>query len=766
MTGDRSRRVEELFERALGLSGPERDEFLDRECAGDPEIRAEIDSLLSHHSEEFLEDPEHLLDASTPDRIGAYRLVRLLGSGGMGEVHLAEQEEPVRRTVALKLIKLGMDTNRVVARFDGERQALAMMNHPNIAHVYDAGATERGRPYFVMEYVEGEPITTHCDRNRLDLQDRLALFLRVCDGLQHAHQKGIIHRDIKPSNVLVTMQDGQPVPKIIDFGIAKATDQHQAEATAFTEMGRVVGTPAYMSPEQTEWNRPDIDTRTDVYSLGVLLYELLVGARPFDTKQLRDAGFEEMCRVIREVEAPRPSTRLKTTSELSGESAANRGSTPEVLVRQLRGDLDWIVLRALEKERDRRYSSASEMAADLRRHLADEPVLARPPATTYRIRKFVRRHRLGVAAAVVVLLALVAGIIGTTAAMLHAQREEMVARETERFMVSAFAKADPHRSAGEPVTARQILDHSAAKVREEFDDEPDLQGRLMLAIGESYSGLGEFALAEPLLRDSLGILRESEGANHEDVARALNGLANALVRQQRQGEAIPFYEEALTIWRTARDPEDEYVTTLLRQLGNAHLKVGQFDLARPYIEEALAADRDRLGPESLEYAKSLNTFGNLLAREDDPESAVPFHEEALRIRQKAAESPNDLALGFGHYFLGDTLLRAGRHEEAAREIATALEIWERGADPTHERVGACSLRLAEALEAGPDPASAEPYFLQAIEIDEANFGKDDPALIEALEGYSEYLRSTGRDTEVEPVEARIAEIRGAAGPND
>ena len=334
-----------------------------------------------------------------PLRIGPYRVLTVLGQGGMGVVYLAEQEHPIRRKVALKVVKVGMDTREVVSRFDTERQALALMSHPNIARVLDAGASDQGRPYFVMEYVPGIPITDYCDRNRLPNRQRLALFITVCQAVQHAHQKGVIHRDLKPSNVLVAIEDGRPVPKIIDFGIAKATHQRLTEQTVFTRHGVLIGTPEYMSPEQADPGRLDVDTTTDVYSLGVILYELLVGVLPFDGDTLRKAAYAELVRIIQDDEPARPSLRVTSLGADAGNMANRRDTDVPSLRKQLRGDLDWIVLRALEKDRTRRYASASEFAADIERHLADEPVMACPPSAIYRLKKTYRRHRVGVAAA-------------------------------------------------------------------------------------------------------------------------------------------------------------------------------------------------------------------------------------------------------------------------------------------------------------------------------------------------------------------------------
>jgi hypothetical protein len=382
----------------------ERAVYLDQACGDDVQMRAELASLLEFHEQagDFLETP-----VLGPDRvadeppvvegpgtgIGRYKLLEKIGEGGMAVVYMAEQQEPIRRKVALKIIKLGMDTRQVIARFEAERQALAMMDHPSIAKVLDAGATETGRPYFVMELVSGVSITEYCDKNNLSTKDRLALFLEVCHAVQHAHQKGIIHRDLKPSNVMVTHHDGKPVPKVIDFGIAKATNQKLTEKTLFTRYAHIIGTPAYMSPEQAELSDLDIDTRTDIYSLGVLLYELLTGTTPFSEEELRKAGYIEMQRVIREQEPAKPSTKLSTLGETLADVAKHRGCTPDLLRKAVRGDLDWIVMKSLEKDRLSRYEAAESLALDIQRHLEHRPVLAHAPRAGYRLRKFLRRHR-------------------------------------------------------------------------------------------------------------------------------------------------------------------------------------------------------------------------------------------------------------------------------------------------------------------------------------------------------------------------------------
>jgi len=398
------RNEEIVFEAALRYRDPEeRHAYVVRACGTDTKLQADVESLLqAHDSQSLLDEPvleyDPVYGAPTLVEgagtvIGRYKLLEKIGEGGMAVVYMAEQQEPIRRKVALKIIKLGMDTRQVIARFEAERQALALMDHPNIAKVLDAGATETGRPYFVMELVTGVSITEYCDKNNLSTKDRLALFLQVCNAVQHAHQKGIIHRDIKPSNVMVTHHDGKPVPKVIDFGIAKATNQRLTEKTLFTRYAHIIGTPAYMSPEQAELSDLDIDTRTDIYSLGVLLYELLTGTTPFSEEELRKAGYIEMQRVIREEEPAKPSTKLTTLGDILTEVAKHRNATPDLLRRAVQGDLDWIVMKSLEKDRARRYETANGLAEDIRRHLEHEPVMARGPSTTYRLQKFLCRHR-------------------------------------------------------------------------------------------------------------------------------------------------------------------------------------------------------------------------------------------------------------------------------------------------------------------------------------------------------------------------------------
>src|SRR5438445_4208643 len=436
-------REEQIFEAALQFPTPEqRAAFVKGACGNDETLRQRVEALLKahEHTSGFLDQPPAAPSGKTlvlttgmlavterpGDKIGRYKLLQQIGEGGCGVVYMAEQDEPIRRRVALKVIKLGMDTKQVIARFEAERQALALMDHPNIAKVFDAGATNTGRPFFVMELVRGIKITDYCDENQLPTRDRLVLFIQVCEAIQHAHQKGVIHRDIKPSNILVTLRDGVPVPKVIDFGIAKATtDQLLTDKTVFTEFQQFLGTPAYMSPEQAEMSELGVDTRSDIYSLGILLYELLTGKTPFEAKDLLRAGVDEIRRVIRYQEPMRPSTRLSTM--LAGEltvTARHRHIESPGLVNLVRGDLDWIVMKALEKDRSRRYDTVNGLAMDVRRYLADEPVVARPPSNLYRFQKLARRNKLAFAAVTSISTMLVVGVLVSTWQAIRATRAE------------------------------------------------------------------------------------------------------------------------------------------------------------------------------------------------------------------------------------------------------------------------------------------------------------------------------------------------------
>jgi serine/threonine protein kinase len=575
----------DLFIAALKQpKGSARVGFLEEACGADAELRKQIDALLEEQEQlgGFLDRPAYgsLTGGEAPGLelpgtvIGPYKLLAQIGEGGMGLVFMAEQTRPVRRRVALKVLKPGMDTRQVVARFEAERQALALMDHPNIARIHDAGTTSSGRPYFVMELVRGVPITEFCDQRRLTTRQRLGLFVTVCQAVQHAHQKGVIHRDLKPSNVLVTLHDTVAVPKVIDFGIAKATTGPLTERTLFTHFAQMVGTPLYMSPEQAEMNGLDVDTRSDVYSLGVLLYELLTATTPFEGEALKKVGLDEMRRIIREEEPPTPSRRLSTLDVQACSTVSDRrGVDGRRLPKLLRGELDWVVMQALEKDRDRRYESASALAADVQRYLNDEAVAACPPSAGYRLRKYVRRNRrvlatLGVIAAALI----VASLISTRQAVIardvqrqaEADRDRAEAAEGRATTEAAIARAVsnflqddllrevdsdplfPGESMGDTkLTVKEALDRAAAKIGDRFKDQPLVEAAVRTAIGEAYHRLTESGSAVSHLERALALRRAVLGAGHPDTRASMERLAIVYYWVARYAESIALGQQLL-----------------------------------------------------------------------------------------------------------------------------------------------------------------------------------------------------------------------------
>ena len=703
------------------------------------------------------------LETHRPFRtIGPYRLLQLVGEGGMGEVWLAEQTHPVRRQVALKVIKAGMDTAQVVTRFEAERQALAMMDHPAIATVYDGGSTPEGRPYFAMEYVKGEPITTYCDRQRLTTQSRLALFMQVCEGVQHAHQKGIIHRDLKPSNVLVTIQDDHPVPKIIDFGVAKATAQHLTERTLYTELGVMIGTPEYMSPEQAEMGGLDIDTRTDVYALGVILYELLTGALPFDRKELRQAGFAEIQRTIREKEPPRPSTRITQLGPASTEAATNRHTEPRRLASELRGDLDWVTMKALEKDRTRRYQTAIALAADVRHHLSNEPVSAGPPSTIYRAGKFVRRHRFGVAAAATVGLLLIA-FAATMAVQAQriarerdranreaerASKEAEAAKQVSDFLTGLFRVSDPAESRGRELTARAVLDRGAASIDAELKRDPALQARLLITMGGVYRNLGVLDRAEQLVGRSVEIRQTSLGPEDPDTLRASSLLGSIYDLRGKTAQAEHLLTSVLNAERRTLGEDHPNTLNTLVNLANLYDSQGRYEQSMPLMREALERRRKVLGPDHPDTLKSAYNMAiaEYRAQRYTDAERVLSDVSASFARVNGTDHPNTL---LAKDLLAAVYLEQQRPDEAGRIFLEVYDTRRRVLGPAHMDTLASKLGLANVARMQGRFAQAEVLFRDILVAQDRVMGADHPDAMATRTSLATMLSDAGRFDESE-----------------
>ncbi|MGB6865165.1 MAG: tetratricopeptide repeat protein [Candidatus Aminicenantaceae bacterium] len=656
--------------------------------------------------------------------VDKYKLIEELGRGGMGVVYLAEQIAPVKRKVAVKIIKLGMDTKQVMARFEAERQAIAMMDHPNIAKVYDAGATETGRPYFVMEFVKGVPITEYCDTHRLNNRERLELFQEVCKGVQHAHQKGIIHRDIKASNILVAIHDNKPVPKIIDFGVAKATAQRLTERTMFTEMGQLIGTPEYMSPEQAEMTGLDIDTRTDIYSLGVLLYELLVGTLPFDSDTLRAAGLSEIQRIIRETDPPRASTRLSSLGDSQISIAQHRRTDLTALRKQLKGDLDWIILKAMEKDRTRRYETVNGLAADIFRHLNNEPVLARPPSTTYKLQKMISRHKIGFGFTVALSVLIVGFAIAMTVASARiaaerdrAEEESAKATAINAFLQDTLGSANPIEGSDRDITVLEALETATDKIEEAFSNQPEVETEVRHTIGVTYLRLGHYKEAEDMLHSALIVARKAYPPDHPELASPLTSLAVLLHERGSFDEAESMYREALDIRQKHFGRNDEGVASILSNLGILLQDKGDYEAAEPIFREILDIDREFSGDDDLNVAIDLNNLGNLMKDKGDYDASESYLKEAIFILQKHEHPWVSIAMSN----LGELMNRKGDYSAAEPIFEEALSIGlqhlgDKNQDiaKLQSRYGECLLKLGKYEEAENKLLAAFPILMDTL----------------------------------------------------
>ena len=699
--------------------------------------------------------------------IGPYHLLERIGQGGMGEVWLAEQKHPVRRRVALKLIKAGMNTREIVTRFESERQALALMDHPAIAKVFDAGSTPQGMPYVVMEYVAGVPITEYCDKHRLAMNERLELFVQVCSGVQHAHQKAIIHRDLKPSNILVTQVDGKPVPKIIDFGVAKAISQRLTAETMFTHAGALIGTPEYMSPEQANSGSEDIDTRSDVYSLGVVLYELLVGALPLDLTEIRDQAFFELLRRIREEDAPRPSTKLRTSSEHSSVAARNRGTEPAELDEQLKGDLDSIALKALEKERSRRYSSPSDLAGDIERYLHNEPVLAVPPSLAYRSGKFVRRHRLAVAASAIVALAvfgLIASLVIGSARVARerdrANREAQAAERVSDFLVGAFAISDPDESRGNKITAREVLDKGARQIETDLAGQPALQARLMSTMGKVYEGLGLYEPARQLLDKAIGLQKKTLGPDHQETLASQRMLARILQYQAQYSAAEKLYSETLQKQERFLGSDAMDALRTKANLGSLYNEQGRYADAEKLLSETVKATTQASGQNSPETMSALHSLAIAYDGERQYAKEADIWEELYRLRSQTL-GPDHPDTVNSMQNLAYVYYKVGKAAEAEKLQRQGLEIGRRVLGNDHPSVLLAIGNLANTLLSEGKPAEAEPLQREALEGRRRILGPNHPETQYAIANLANILSAQKRYREAEALyrEALQGEIR-------
>ena len=811
---------ETLFHAALAKSPAERAAFLEAACVGQPQLRAAVEALLAAHeaSGSLLDKPPRDLAESSDSDPGAgkqdatsdhtpqpaaapphpdvrtadyrpdfepgvviagrYVLRQKIGEGGMGEVWVAKQTEPVKRKVALKLIKTGMDSKAVLARFEQERQALAMMDHPNIARVLDGGMTPTGQPFFVMELVNGLPLNKFCDEARLTPKERLELFVPICQAVQHAHQKGIVHRDLKPSNILVTLIDGMPVPKVIDFGLAKATAGRLADASLSTHFGAVVGTLEYMSPEQAGPSSEDIDTRADIYSLGVILYELLTGLRPIDAKRLQNAAITEMIRIIQEEEPSKPSTRLSTDESLPS-LAALRQIEPKKLMALLRGELDWVVMKCLEKRRDRRDETANGLARDVQRYLADEVVEARPPSASYRLSKFLNRNKGPVMAASLILLALLAGIAGTTWGLFEARRQEQMARgetaekekarqaESERAEGERLAKLDAEArqaeaerqksraEAGEKLASERLAQVATAKKKAEeekkkAEDEKQiaqsvrnfLQNRLLAQADlrtqiDTLSwtgGLAAEAKENPTIRELLDraakeLAPERIDSNFSDqpliqaeILRTVGSTYNAVGEYER---AIGLLERSATLYRQHLGPEHPRALTSTNDLAAAYIHLGKLDLALPLCAETLKLHKATLGPDHRETLGSMNNLAAAYRAAGKLDLALPLYKETLDLR-KATLGPDDPDTLASMNNLAGAYEITGKLDLALPLFAETLKLRKKKLGPEHPDTLASMGLLAHAYWESGNLDLAVPLYKETLQLQKATLGPEHP----------------------------------------
>ncbi len=796
-------RLKDLLSRAGRIAATKRRAFIQQQAADNPALAAEALELVS-----TLDDPDFLgavtgaglaaeLDAAAPfregpgARIGRYKLLQRIGEGGFGVVFMAEQTEPVIRRVALKIIKAGMDTRQVIARFEAERQALALMDHPNIARVLDAGATDSGRPYFVMELVRGEPVTQYCDRESLSIEQRLDLFRNICSAVQHAHQKGIIHRDLKPSNVLVTVADGRPLAKVIDFGIAKATAVRLTDKTLFTEIHQLIGTPQYMSPEQAEVTGVDIDTRSDVYALGVLLYELLAGDTPFDANRLRSAPLAEIQRIIRDEEPPRPSTRMRTlaasssmnalpsgnvsskpsTDGSAADIARRRRTEPLSLAKSLRGDLDWIVMKCLEKDRARRYDTAAALAGDITRYLDHEPVTATPPSTRYKLRKYVQRHRAGVVASAVAAAALILATGVSIAFGIRESRQRAAAELTRARAEKAEAEAKTRASELQLVAEfqeEQLSDIDAramgARLRAELLKKtraaaertnlpPDVVNTRVaeldrLIADSDFTGIANDALEVNFFQPAMAAIEKQFVDQPVVKAQLLQSLADTLRNLGLLDRAVAPQTEALDIRRRVLGEEHPDTLTSIGRMGMLVGDQGKLAEAERYDREVLEKRRRVLGNEHPDTLSALHNLGHTLQAVGRLSEAEECYREVLDARRRIL-GEDDIDTLTSIMSMGYLLQARGKLDDAEPYYRDALEKRRRLLGDDHPHTLFAIGNMGSLLNMKGKFDEAEPYYREALIRRRRVLGDNHPETLQSINNMGSFLRDQGKLSEAE-----------------